>query len=280
MGLVFGAAPQPLEDQEAPYFELTPFIEAAVKETVEAGEHPLKHFDLDLAHPPVPGRWRPSGMHGCKRRAVYKAAKIRRAPPVFEAARQIQFDFGTLLGAWAYAYVKLLEGRWGFSDIVAEATCYDEELEIGGKADILLTYNGHRYCIECKSKENAGGMRRLTSSPTHVHRQQLNDYMRAQGISAGIVLYLGVVYDPPGGCKECGGAKATRIRFKEFFCRFNPKMEQEAVADVSVLEMYLRDQTGLAPKTSNTLFECPNCPYRYACDQDLTPIQARQNTGG
>ena len=181
------------------------------------------------------------------------------------------FDRGHVFGAWMAAYVSALEGRYGFSVVSCEVVLTEDETQVGGKADVVLTKGGHRYVVEVKSKDNAAAMRNIT--PSKIDLAQLNDYMAMSSAYAGWLVYFGVDFVDwvPNSRKP----PRTTIAAKEFFHRFSPRMWKETKTKVEMLTWFLQDQTKLAPKTTNTFFECSNCEWRWACDQELNPVDAK-----
>jgi hypothetical protein len=262
MALKFGVSDVP------PEFSLLDFIEKAKEECLVAGVSPLCKFDLDLKHQGVPGVWRPSSLRRCMRKQVYKATRVPKSDNPIDLKRQHLFDRGHVFGAWFAAYVLLLEGKYGFSVVNAEVVLHDEETEIGGKADIVLLKDGHKYVVEVKSKDNAATMRSIKPNP--IDLAQLNDYQKMWDAKAGWLVYFGVDY-----IEGRGKAAKTGIQAKEFFHRFDKKLWEDTEKKVQMLRWFQRDQTKLAPKTSNTFLECGGCEWRSLCDQEVTPQKAK-----
>ncbi len=258
MALKISGATQP------PEFSLLEYIARAIEDCISAGRSPLHKFTLDLTHEKVPGIWRPSSLRRCMRAQVYKATKTPHSDAPFDPQRQHNFDRGHLFGAWFAAYVLLLEDCYGFKVIETEVILHDADTEIGGKADIILEKDGHKYVVEVKSKENAAVMANIKPSPTDL--AQLNDYQKMCGAKAGWLVYFGV--DVVSGK---GRTARTGIRAKEFFHRLDTAIWADSEKKVQMLSWFLRDQTKLAPKTANQFFECGGCYWKTTCEQELPP---------
>ena len=250
-----------------PEFSLLEVIERAKLDCLREGKSPLHKFSLDLVHTRVPGVWRPSSLRRCMRRQVYKAARVPKSDVPLDLARQHLFDRGHLFGAWFAAYVALLEDRYGFTAVDTEVVLHDSNTGVGGKADVILVRDGHKYVVEVKSKENASAMRNI--KPSAIDLAQLNDYQRMCSAKAGWLVYFGVDYVE--GAK--GKTGRTAIQAKEFFHRFSNSIWTDTEKRVQMLEWFYRDQSKLAPKTSNTFFECGSCEWKQTCTQELAPVK-------
>ena len=253
-----------------PEFSLLEYIERAKLDCLREGKSPLHKFSLDLVHTYVPGIWRPSALRRCMRKQVYKAARVPKSDVPLDPVRQHFFDRGHLFGAWFAAYVALLEGRYGFTAVETELVLHDAGTDVGGKADIVLVKDGHKYVVEVKSKENAAAMRNIR--PNAIDLAQLNDYQRLHGAEAGWLVYFGVDYLSEGK----GKSARTGIAAKEFFHRQSLPVWKETEKRVQMLEWFYKDQSKLAPKTSNPFLECKGCEWRQVCDQELPPIKVRE----
>ncbi len=250
---------------EPPEFSLLELIERAKLDCLREGKSPLHKFSLDLTHTRVPGVWRPSSLRRCMRRQVYKATGVPKSDIPLDLKRQHLFDRGHLFGAWFAAYVSLLENRYGVTSVDAEVVLHDSDTGVGGKADIIVVRDGHKYVVEVKSKENASAMRNI--KPSAIDLAQLNDYQKMCSAKAGWLVYFGVGY-----AEESKGKSArTVIQAKEFFHRHSSTTWSDTEKKVQMLEWFRRDQTKLAPKTVNTFLECGGCEWKQTCSKELAP---------
>jgi hypothetical protein len=252
-----------------PKFSILEFVEQVKADLVLERLSPLHKFELDTTHEPVPGIWRPSGLRRCMRKQVYKASGVPRGAASYDKDKQGNFDRGHVFGAWFAAYLAALEGRYGFTVVHCELVLHDEGTAIGGKADVVLSKDGHKYVVEIKSKVNATTMQVV--KPNKIDLAQLNDYMVMAGAKAGWLVYFGV-----GFVKSRGAKPRTGIVAREFFHRVSEDMWDDSQKKVQLLSWFLRDQTKLAPKTHNTFFECRGCEWRGVCDLELSPVEAKK----
>jgi hypothetical protein len=252
-------------------FSILALIEKLGADIYAEGSNPLHKFDLDLERGIVPGIWRPSGIRYCMRKQVYKACKTPKSPYKFDPARQFMFDRGHVFGAWIAAYVLALDGRYGITSVQSEVVLHDPETGLGGKADVVLERGGSKYVVEFKSKDNAAAMRNIKAEEKALH--QLNDYMHMAGAEYGWLVYFGVdfVNYVPRATKP----PRTTIAAKEFRHKYSPSMWDETAKKTLTLEWFLKDRSKLAPKTANPYFECGSCDWKWACDKELTPEDAR-----
>lgn len=283
-----GGSSAPAAISEPPEFSLAAFIGEVIAELQrEYRSKTLDMFDLDTTIQNVQGIWRPNLLHKCRRKQVYKAARVEREAPmaVSDVQQQVTFDRGHVFEAWTSAYVRKLAGRFGFGPVKTAGILYDPVHQIGGIYDILLERDGHLYLVEVKSKENP--YRWPPKIPEENHRFQLNDYMGmsihspdAPDIRAGWVLYVGMGFVGDKICPSCGGGEKASLQWTDFFHRFDRDLWKETTEEVDLLEWFLYNQSKLAPKTHKKWFECKGCPYAMACQMERSPaVLPREKLG-
>ena len=213
----------------------------------------------------MPGVWRPSRLHRCMRLQMYKLFKVPKDPnPPFDFTTANQFMRGHLLGAYAAAMILLLEGRWGFRDIVCEDIAHDAETGLGGKKDVTFYRHGVKYIVEVKSKmapiddEMPAGKTDLL---------QLNDYMHTEGAEMGFLIYVGPV--------KRAGSKAPVLWFVEKPHRYSAQLWEQSKSRMLQLGWFRRDPTRLAPDNGSQWMECPTCPFQLSCHAEKSPADLR-----
>lgn len=270
-------APKTTVFDTPPEFSLIDLISQIKLHCAETRTSAVRYLKLDGdERHRLHSRWSPSALRSCLRSQVYKAVGAPKADSIFDLERELIFDRGHVFGSWVAAYLEAGSKipELGISSVQSvcspggEAVVHDPGTQISGFVDIVFTRFGHKYVVEVKSKEDAGAWTKITQ-PQPEHAAQFNDYLSMTGAKAGWVFYIGIGPHPRGNGK-------TKVSFKEFFRRYDPKLWQATVNQVSMLEWFMSDQTKLAPKTTKTFFECPNCPYREWCDADITPARVQE----
>lgn len=264
--------------QQAPEFDLRDLIQEVMQYHSMKRKNPVRYLSLegDEEWTHVPGWWRPNALRGCERKQVYKVHKVPRMEPPFDLQQQFNFDRGNVFEAWLYAYLVAAQraGIFGITNVRRNLVVADTVTGVGGKYDIVFERWGFTYLIECKSKDDAKATEALKAA-TEEHRAQHNDYMALTGIHAGFVVYFGIqigIEDPRTGKVN---PNKTGIKIRSFFHRFDPKLWQETLDRVGILELFREDPSRLAPKSRKPFFECEDCPYKGVCDKELSPLAAR-----
>lgn len=252
---------------EPPEFDLKALMDRMLQICAERRIRPVRFLTLvEGKRQRVPGLWRPNMLRGCKRKQVYKA--VRAIPQVipYKRERQLWFDRGHVYGAWVLSYFQAMEAipELGVTNVRGELLAVDSRTQLGGYADISFDYGGHTYIVEVKSKDDIDAFLKVLK-PDEEHLKQLNDYMVMRGVSAGWVLYIGVVVDAE--------SKKTQTDFKLFFHRVSRELWADTEARTNALMWYVKDQSRLPPESTSTWLECPSCEYKHWCDRQLPPAQ-------
>lgn len=244
-------------------FDIETAVRLALEDYYKAGVDVLTLIDLDFGHDPrsVPGRWRPSRLHRCMRRQIYRMHKVAAVEAPFSLHNETRFTRGKLFGAWAQALLKATENRRGVGKVDREVVAFCPQTEIGGKIDAVITFGGKRYIVEVKSKET--NIDDVKIGDTDL--QQLNDYMGVTGDHQGFLMYFG---------PKTVDRNVT-FWFKVFPVLFDESRYKRTLDRIAQLTWFARDATRLAPATDNKWFECSNCQYKAICDRSLSPKAAK-----
>lgn len=253
---------------QRPAWTLEDLIGEIRQRCYEMGRSPLEFFDLDLRRQAVPGVWRPSRSMRCRRYNCYKAAGIAGFQPPWDPIREAIFDRGHVFGAWAAAYLAAGQYTHGFSAFAQEVVCHNEQLDLGGKADIVFAHEARRYAVEVKSKTSVKALRGL-KEPDEAHAIQLNDYLTAEGLESGFVLYI---------CLDEVGA-GHEVVFKDFWLPRSEALAQKTRDSLVSLKMYHERPDVVPAADGNPWFECKACPYVSFCGMNLSVQAAKERFG-
>ena len=246
-------------------FSLEELIRRGVLEDVTEGLAPLRNIDLDFTRPHVPGIWRPSRLHRCIRKQIYKLHKVPEdglwAP---DEITEWRFMRGHIFGAWCQGLLMNLEGRYGISHVDCETVVSDDDSALGGKLDATFRRNGIRYVVEIKSKEQPLKPNMTLGKLDHL---QLNDYMRAEKCRHGFLIYFGP--------KRVPNTQSQTFGMVEFPVEFSPDLWDESENRTRQLTWFARSPHLLPPATGNPFMDCRTCPWKVTCQAGLTPELAK-----
>ena len=240
----------------------------------------LSEFEMNIKYEETRGIWRPTSLHRCMARHVYKVFKTPTQRAMHSPEQQWDFDRGHVFEAWVMAYIKKLVGRFGVTRVETNVEIFDPVSGLGGRADFILWRNGSAYLGEIKSKDEPFAFTKLQSI-TYWHKMQLNDYMGASlnsedlpAIRAGWVIYVGPQFRGEERCPSCKGGTKVGTNIRDFFWRFDPAAWAETLKEIQLMQMFLDDPEQIAPKASLPSMLCPGCPYEPICGAQISPAHA------
>lgn len=243
-------------------------VHVAMRASLAQGKSPVRYIGLggDAPRKRTGQLWGPSSAEGCVRRNVYKASGCQPEQQVTTLKDQRIYDRGHVFGAWLAAYARAAEGHEGITDVECtaidreEAMIVEPDVHEGGFLDIRFKRYGVPYFVEAKSKQNPEAMDRLTTyEPAHM--RQLNDYMAADDVHQGWLVYFGPkVVD-----------NMNSFGLVEFPHAFDPELWEDTKRKLELSDMMLRKLDRLGPITKKTFLMCPSCPYKKPCDASVTP---------
>lgn len=244
---------------------LRPLIDKYLLERDKPGTPRVRNYKIDMKPRPRPGgRISPSSVGGCEREAVFKfvgARGRRRIDPDTE----LLFDDGNWRHHRWQATFRDMEAVLGsdvFEVVQIEGRARSRRLRTAGNFDAWVRIHGVDYIIDFKGANDAMFNRvQRDDAPLEKHIMQLLLYMKAKGVTRGIVMY---------------DNKNNQLT-KNFVITFDDKEWRETVNWIGRVLAKI-EQRRLPPKPhscSSGNFQYERCPYARLCYGDLDTQQVQ-----
>jgi hypothetical protein len=154
----------------------------------------LGSYTVDLmGRPRKPGRFSPSDLNACERKAAFSFLGLKRVRKVDPTSEMIM-EFGNWVHAMCYAIfldMQLVLGKKEFKVRKIEYDIEIPDLYIAGTLDAELEIDGQKVLWDGKSINSWGWNKIMaTNKPDPKHRQQILAYLKARKIPTGLICYI------------------------------------------------------------------------------------------
>lgn len=147
-------------------------------------------------------------------------------------------------------------GRWVFK----ESWIFIDELDVNGRYDGVLLWNGREWILELKTKDTF--QFKKIEGPDDSHVIQANWYMKATGIPNTMVVYV----------EKNSGA------MKQFELHYDPKVLEPGLRDIRLVSKAIEaGELPMGPCTSPRNKRAQKCPYADVCFNGVDVIEDLRN---
>jgi len=192
--------------------------------------------------------WHCSRLGGCLRGLYFERLGIKPDKELTERELRV-FDAGRIFEDWI---VGLIGGQEGV-EVETQTRVEDKELNISGRLDLLLSYQGEKKIYELKSKHSRAFwyMVEKGEGANRQHEYQLWLYLKMMKVKEGSIIYV----------------SKDDLAIQEYPVRLDDKkIEGEVMAELNVLNRAwkFKDAT-LIPLVPNDSWKARFCRYHSHC---------------
>lgn len=225
------------------------------------------------------GKWHPSGMFGCARKAIYELRGTEQSDPRSARSKRVLF----VGSRWHEIVQAAVEQEGNVDEVHTEVPISVPELNIVGHADQLVR-RGDRWEMEEYKTISSRAFGYLKGEPKPEHVEQAMTYLWAlREYGATIPAHLSIVafvHEIPAVTIPPLGDALDRIRFvyiskddlriEEFVVHWDPEFEQRIRDRVALLDSFRADPASLPPRLplerGKRNWLCRDyCEYRTRC---------------